>query len=146
MHHPSPARGRQELVKRIYEDAGKRAGLLGSSAMNAPYLLSGLLKCKACGANLQIVAGRGRNHANQTYGCPMDFHRGDSVCTNRLRIRRDVLEKQLLDGLQEKVMREEVVDYILDRFEAEPVKELTNIGREIDGMKCRKQSSTQRLK
>jgi site-specific DNA recombinase len=131
-------RERQELVNRIYKDVGKRAGLLRSSAMNAPYLLSGLLKCKACGANLQIVAGRGRNHANQTYGCPMNFHRGDSVCSNRLRIRRDVLEKQLLNGLQEKVMRDEVVDYILDRFEAELVKELGNIGGEMDRMKCRK--------
>jgi|ERR1700728_1620263 len=30
---------RRDLVKRIYEDAGKRSGLLRSSAMNAPYLL-----------------------------------------------------------------------------------------------------------
>lgn len=131
-------RARQELVKRVYEDAGKRAGLLRSSAMNSPYLFSGLLRCKDCGANLQIVAGRGRNHSTQTYGCPMNFHRGDSVCSNQLRVRRDVLEGELLAGLQEKVLREEVVNYILDRFESELLVELKSIGGEMDQMRKRK--------
>ncbi len=74
----------------------------------------GLLKCAKCGANLQIVSGRGRNHPNQTYGCPLNFHRGDSVCSNR--VRRDILEAKILAGLQDKVLREDVVNYALDRF------------------------------
>ncbi len=129
---------RQELVKRVYEDAGKRPGLLRTSAMNSRYLFSGLLKCKTCGANLQIVAGRGRNHPNQTYGCPLNFHRGDSVCTNRTRIQRETLEAQLLANLQNQVLREEVVDYVLDRFEDELVRELENIGGEMERMRARK--------
>lgn len=131
-------RERQELVKRVYEDSQKRPGLLRSSAMNAPYLFSGLLRCSECGANLQIIAGRGRNHPNQTYGCPMNFHRGDSVCSNRVRVRRDVLERELLAGLQEKILRDEVVNYVLDRFERELLKELENIGGEMDAMRKRK--------
>jgi site-specific DNA recombinase len=134
----SAVRERQELVKRLYEDAGKRAGLLRSSAMNSPYLLSGLLKCRSCGANLQIVAGRGRNHKTQTYGCPMNYQRGDSVCSNRVRVHRDVLERELLAGLQEKVLRTEVVDYILEQFEGKLIKELENIGGEMDRMKAQK--------
>ena len=129
---------RRELVKRVYEDAGKRPGLLRSSAMNAPYLFSGLLKCSQCGANLQIIAGRGRNHPNQTYGCPMNFHRGDSVCSNRVRVQRDVLERELLAGLQDKILRDEVVNYALDRFEEELLRELENIGGEMERMKRRK--------
>ena len=130
---------RRETVKRIYEEAGKAPGLLRSSAMNAPYLFSGLLKCGSCGANLQIISGRGRNHPNQTYGCPMNFHRGDSVCSNRVRIRRDVLERELLAGLQRNVLREEVIDYTLKRFEEQLTKELANIGGEMDRMRDRKQ-------
>lgn len=139
---------RRELVKRVYEDAGKRSGLLRSSAMNAPYLFSGLLKCSQCGANLQIVAGRGRNHPNQTYGCPLNFHRGDSVCSNRVRVRRDVLERDLLAGLQEKVLRKDAVEYALDRFEEQLLKELDNIGGDMDRMRKRKaelESETARL-
>jgi hypothetical protein len=129
---------RQELVKRVYEAAGKRVGLLRSTAINAPYLFSGLLKCKICGANMQIVSGRGRNHQSQTYGCPMNFQRGDSVCSNRVRVRRDVLERELLQGLQAKVLREEVIDYILDRFEKQLVREIDGISGEMDRMKTRK--------
>jgi site-specific DNA recombinase len=134
----SQVRERQELVKRVYEDAKKRPGLLRSSAMNSPYLFSGLLRCRQCGANLQIVAGRGRNHANQTYGCPMNFHRGESVCSNRLRVRRDVLERELLAGLQNKILREDIVNYVLDRFESELIRELESIGGEMDAMRKRK--------
>jgi site-specific DNA recombinase len=134
----SAVKARQELVKRVYQDAKKAPGLMRSSAMNSPYLFSGLLRCKNCGANLQIVAGRGRNHSTQTYGCPTNFHRGDSICSNRLRVRRDTLERELLGGLQEKVLREDVATYILDRFEGELVKQLQNIGGELDGMRKRK--------
>jgi site-specific DNA recombinase len=129
---------RRELVKRVYENAGNRPGLLRATAINAPYLLSGLLKCVKCGANLQIVAGRGRNHPNQTYGCPINFHRGDSVCSNRVRVRRDILEVRLLAGLQDKVLRDDVVNYALDRFEEQLEKELGNIGGEMEQMRKRK--------
>lgn len=144
----SAVESRRELVKRIYEDASKRPGLLRSSAMNAPYLFSGLLKCSQCGANLQIIAGRGRNHPNQTYGCPLNFHRGDSVCSNRVRVRRDLLERDLLAGLQEKVLRKGAVEYALDRFEEQLLKEIDNIGGDMDRMRKRKaelESETARL-
>jgi site-specific DNA recombinase len=50
---------RRELVKRVYDDAGKRPGLLRSSAIRAPYLLSGLLKCANAApiSRLLLVAG-----------------------------------------------------------------------------------------
>jgi site-specific DNA recombinase len=132
-------RERQAFVKRVYEDSGKRAGLLRTSAMNSPYLFSGLLKCSVCGANMQIIAGRGRNHPRQTYGCPMNFHRGDSVCSNRVRVHRDVLERELLAGLQANVLREDVVSYVLDRFEKQLAKELDGMGGEMARMKRRKE-------
>jgi site-specific DNA recombinase len=132
------AQARKDLVKRMYEDAGKKAGLLRSSAMNSPYLFSGLLKCKECGANLQILSGRGKHSSHQRYGCPMNFSRGDTVCGNRAKVRRDILERELLAGLQSKVLRDDVVAYIIDRFEEQLIKELENIGGEMDQMKKRK--------
>lgn len=139
---------RRELVRRVYEDASKRSGLMRSAAMNAPYLFSGLLRCSECGANLQIVSGRGRNHPNQIYACPLNFNRGDSVCENRVRVRRDILERDLLAGLQQKVLRREVVDFVLDRFEEELLQELDNIGGNMERMRKRKaelEAETSRL-
>jgi hypothetical protein len=86
----------------------------------------------------EIVAGRGRNHNNQTYGCPLNFNRGDSVCSNRVRVRRDVPERQLLAGLQEKVLREEVTHYVMDRFETELLRELEGICGDMERMRKRK--------
>jgi site-specific DNA recombinase len=128
----------KELVKRVYFEANKRAGLLKSSAMNSPYLFSGLLKCSVCGANLQVISGRGREPKSQRYGCPTNFQRGDSVCTNATRVRRDIVEGALLAGLQEKILRQEVATYVLDRFESELLKELDSMGGEMDRAKKRR--------
>jgi hypothetical protein len=68
----------------------------------------------------------------------MNFHRGDAVCSNRVRMRRDVLETKLLAGLQEKVLCEDVVNYTLDRFEQKLEREPLNIGGEMDRMRKRK--------
>jgi hypothetical protein len=98
-----------EFVKRTY-GTGMRLGLVRTSVMNAPYVFSGLLRCSSCGANMQIVAGRGRNHKSQTYGCPMNHQRG--MCSNRIRVRRDALETSMFSGLLEKVLAGPVVEYV----------------------------------
>ena len=54
----------------------------------------------------------------------MHAQRGDSVCKNSLLIRRQELERQLLAGLQERVLHPDVVRYTLKRFEEELEKAL----------------------
>jgi hypothetical protein len=49
----------------------------------------------------------------------LNTYRGETVCSNGVRIFRQVLEGKLLNGLQEQVMRPEVIDYVLAKFEAE---------------------------
>jgi site-specific DNA recombinase len=57
---------------------GNKPGL-APKAFTSPNLLTGLMKCGSCGANLIIVSGRGKlNHPR--YGCPQNFNRG--ACTN----------------------------------------------------------------
>ncbi len=126
---------RREQVKRLYGNAGRKAGLLRAQAVNSPYLLTGLLKCGMCGANMNIVSGRGQRH-HASYGCPLNAHRG--VCSNSLRIRRDVIEKSILAKLQVEVLRPEVVEYTLDRFEKELLKAMENLGGELEQMRQRK--------
>ena len=84
---------RQATLQTLY--GGQRQGLLNRSASSGN-LLTGFLKCGRCGANLVIVTGRRRRHA--MYGCPQHFYRG--ACANRLRIRQEYLERQLLSELQ----------------------------------------------
>jgi hypothetical protein len=49
----------------------------------------------------------------------MHAYRGDRVCKNNLLIACGVLEKQLLAGLQERVLHPDVIDYTFARFEKE---------------------------
>jgi len=68
----------------------------------------------------------------------MNFERGDTVCGNRVRVRRDILERQLLARLQSKILCEEAVHYALNRFEEQLFKKLEHIDREMGLMKKRK--------
>jgi site-specific DNA recombinase len=129
---------RRELVRHIYNDAKKRSGLMRSSAMNSSYLFSGLLKCSECGANVTILWGKGRNKTSAAYGCPSNFNRGETICKNTVRIRRDKLEATLLSWLQERILREDVVDYVLEKFEDGLLEAMEKMDSELDRMQRRK--------
>jgi hypothetical protein len=60
-------------------------------------LFSGLLKCGLCGGSIAIIGGHGAEY----YGCRAC--RQDGTCENRLTIRRDRLEQQLLDAMLKKL-------------------------------------------
>jgi site-specific DNA recombinase len=114
---------RWELVKQLYGvHPGKRRGRAASS----PYIFSGLLYCSECGGSITIVSGNCKKRGDSRYGCSMHAQRGNSVCKNNLLIRRKDLERQLLAGLQERVLRPDVVAYTLKRFEEELAKALTS--------------------
>jgi hypothetical protein len=95
-----------------------------------------MLKCADCEANLTILWGKGRNKSIQVYGCPSNWNRG--VCNNTARIRRDDLESAMLSQLQEKILRAEVVNYILAEYESALLKELENMASETDRMQSRR--------
>src|SRR5712692_586872 len=102
---------RLALLKEIYGKQ-KRNGLLNRTA-SSHYLLSGLLKCGICGANLVIVTGRSRR-GHPKYGCSQHFYRG--ACTNDLQEGQEWLEKRLLAELQSAVLRPEAVAYAVEEF------------------------------
>ena len=63
------------------------------------------------------MGGRAETSRSE-YGCSLHAQRDDSVCKNGLRIQRQQLEGRLLAGLQERVLREEFIDYV-QRMSAE---------------------------
>ncbi len=130
---------RIEMVKQVYGEIGRKGGMQGRS-VSSPYVFSGLLKCSQCGANISIVSGRWRGRSDVVYGCPQNAFRGASVCTNSVRVFRKALEERLLGGLQAQIMRPEAVEYVLERFEAELVKALDNLGGDLEQMRRRKEA------
>jgi len=129
---------RIETVKQLYGEIGRKGGMQGR-AVSSPYLFSGLLKCSECGTNIGIVSGRWRGRNDVVYGCPQNTFRGSSVCTNSVWVFRMALEEKLLTAIQEQVIRQEAVEYVLDNFETEFLKALDNLGGELEQMRRRKE-------
>ncbi len=83
------------------------------------YLLSGLLKCGQCGG--------GYSKINSTrYGCSAARNKGESVCNNKLTVKRESLESSVLDALETHLMRGE----LLKVFCAEFTRHLNNLRRQ----------------
>lgn len=67
------------------------------------YLFSGLLKCGACGANYTIMD-------SHRYGCSKNVNRGETVCANRLRVPRGVVESRLLIAIKRDLFTPEGIE------------------------------------
>lgn len=102
---------RFEITQKLWGAGVAGTGLTRGQAKQV-YLFSGLLVCSECGGSITLVGGRARTSRSE-YGCSLHSQRGDSVCKNGLRIQRQQLEDRLLAGLQDCVLREEFIDYVI---------------------------------
>ena len=83
---------------------GKRIaeGIAKSAAGQRPkHLLSGLLRCGACGSNF-VVWGKG------SYSCSSYVH--GKACTNSVRLKQSVVEPLLLDGIRTRLIQPTVIE------------------------------------
>jgi site-specific DNA recombinase len=131
---------RLKLVQDLY---GVRDGLRRGRAAASPYLFTGLLECSECGGSITIVSGHCKKRVDSRYGCSRHAQRGNAVCKNNLLIRRQDLERQLLAGLEERVLHPDVVAYTLKRFEEELAKALA-ARNQGDADLCRRVSELER--
>jgi site-specific DNA recombinase len=104
---------RQDKLQATY-GVRKGGGVLIPRSATSPYLLSGILKCGSCGANLIIISGYDSSGHHPRYGCSQHFNRG--ACSNSLTVRRDWIEGRLLDELQNYVLQRDAVEYVLEEF------------------------------
>ena len=74
------------------------------------YLFSGLLVCGACGGAYTLVGAR-------HYGCANVCNRG--TCSNRLTIRRDVLEETVLRGLKDNLLQRDLIHEFVTTYQQE---------------------------
>ncbi len=111
-------KARQKHVRHdlTHDDAGVRS----ERARRPVYLLSNLIKCGVCGGGFSKVS-------DHHYGCSNARNRG--TCSNRLTIRRDVLEASVLSGLKTHLMQPELVK----EFAAEYHRELNRLNATREG-------------
>jgi site-specific DNA recombinase len=76
------------------------------------YLFSGLMRCGVCGGGFSKIS-------EAHFGCSTARNKGDSVCGNRLTIRRDALEATVMDGLRSRLMDPDLFKVFAQEFTAE---------------------------
>jgi site-specific DNA recombinase len=104
-------------IRAVNEKMGRsRSGGLNRTESSRQYLFSGLLVCGECGSRMVIVSGRG-TRGYVKYGCPSHRYRG--VCDNKLTMRQDRLEEQLLGAIETRILTPEMIQYMIQRFEQE---------------------------
>jgi len=74
------------------------------------YLLSGLMKCGACGGSYTKISAN-------LFGCATARNKG--TCSNRLNIRREKLETVILDGLKHRLMDPDLFKTFVEEFTSE---------------------------
>jgi site-specific DNA recombinase len=135
---------RFETTQRLWGAGVKGTGLTHGHAKQV-YLFSGLLVCGECGGSIALVGGRA-NTSRSEYGCSLHAQRGDSVCKNSLRIQRHELEERLIAGLQERVLREEFIDYVICGLRDELRKQHEALNAELSELREEKRSIEAKLK
>jgi hypothetical protein len=76
------------------------------------YLFSGLMRCGVCGGGFSKIS-------EAHFGCSTARNKGESVCGNRLTIRRDALEATVMDGLRSRLMDSALFKIFAEEFATE---------------------------
>jgi DNA invertase Pin-like site-specific DNA recombinase len=76
------------------------------------YLFSGLMRCGVCGSGFSKIS-------EAHFGCSTARNKGETVCSNRLTIRRDALEATVMDGLRSRLMDPDLFKVFAQEFAAE---------------------------
>jgi DNA invertase Pin-like site-specific DNA recombinase len=101
-------KARQEEVRLVMSRDADGNTLNGGHRQK--FLLSGLLACGVCGGGFTIVNAK-------DYGCAS--HRSKGTCSNQHRIRREELERRVLDGLKHRLLAPELVEQFARDFHDE---------------------------
>ncbi len=103
------------LIKERQQDSRSRILVVDKDirperARRPRYLLSGLLRCGACGGGFSKIS-------QAHYGCSTARNKG--TCDNLLTVRQDDLEAKVLDGLRHHLMHPDLVKTFVDEFHRE---------------------------
>jgi site-specific DNA recombinase len=133
---------KNDATMAMYSEGAKKG--LANRIESSEYLLSGLLKCGLCGANLVIISGRGGKWAR--YGCSQHWNRG--CCKNDLTVNRQLAEQTLLGDLDRAVNKNEAMEFVFEELRKMLVSALNegpDSGKELQGRKAQVEAELDRL-
>ena len=122
--------------KEAVENFHKKGGMTRTQRARS-YLFSGILRCGQCGGSMVICAGSGKR-GYVKYGCHSHKHNG--VCGNKMMIRQDRLEEQLLAAIASRITNAGMLEGLIQRCESELKRRFAEMDRQggrttIDSLK-----------
>jgi site-specific DNA recombinase len=124
-----------ELRRRTRPDHDQERGFWAQT--RPKYLLSGLLRCGACGGAYTKI------NAN-LFGCATARNKG--TCNNRVNVRRDAIENIVLDGLKQRLMDPELFRAFVEEFAREFNRLRAAEGNEVERSKSELAAIERRLR
>ena len=85
------------------------------SGTEAKYLLTGLLRCAACGGGIEARSRRAASGRVVFYGCSAYHRRGRSVCTNALTVPMENADSAVVSALETNLLNPQVLTRALHR-------------------------------
>lgn len=138
----------QEEKRKVFPRVERGGFVRGHGSRVESYptqLLAGLLECDACGAKMQQVSGKLGGY----YGCPKG---AKNACTNTKLVRRELVERAVVQTIKGVVSEPEYVSEVLHRVEAEVKKraasspdDLTTKERELETLERRIRGLTETI-
>jgi hypothetical protein len=137
----------QERRERVNASGIHRLGGMQRTERSRSYLLSGSLICGSCAGSMVICAGGGKR-GYVKYGCHTRKQSG--MCDNKLMIRQDRLEEQLLAAIEERLLNPPTLECAVKRCEEELRNRLAEMERQgsmttVDSLSMRRQDLASRL-
>ncbi len=102
----------QQMKDKLY---GTRVGGLNRSAQSRTYLFSGTMYCGLCGGQFAVILGG--DPSKIRYGCKN--HRFRDTCSNRLTIKWQPLEQQLIAAISKNLLDPQLEKQRIDNFSAQ---------------------------
>ncbi len=96
-----------DVSRQPEEPASPRTGFW--TRQRPRYLFSGLMRCGVCGGGFSKISAA-------HFGCSTARNKGETICTNLLTIRRDVLENTVLDALRTRLTDPALFKAFADAF------------------------------
>lgn len=81
------------------------------------YPFTGLIKCADCGANFVAQKSSRKGHTYVKYQCGYNRRRGNTVCTNSVRVDQDKLLKVVIGAAEEHILKEANIRIITETVE-----------------------------
>jgi site-specific DNA recombinase len=117
----------QERMILVRQQFGNcQSGGMNRTVESRRYLFSGILICGTCSSRMVIGSGRG-TRGYVRYACPSHRYRG--VCANKLTIRQDRLEEQLLAALEDQLLKPEIIAHTIQRVYVELRQRIAEISK-----------------